>query len=174
MMPEGIEQWVWVSDFFGFSTGDMNPAMAKQFVDLSAIHYPERLGAYVVIDAPFIFEGLWRLVKPWLDPVTVQKIVFVPYDVTKPDSKLVQRMHELFPQDVANWLIHEMAENRLKANYTSKTSFPYKDVYDLARNGHLTHEPTHDLRGSKDILKLYNDNPSLLLPQARALESPKN
>lgn len=170
MMPEGIEQWVWVSDFFGFSVGDMNPAMAKQFVNLSAVHYPERLGAYVVVDAPYIFEGLWKLVKPWLDPVTVQKIIFVPYDVGKADSKLVETMHQLFPHDLACWLLHEMAENRLKTNYTSKTSFHYKDIYQMACNGQLEYDPSHDLRGSKEILQRYNDNPSLLLPQASATE----
>lgn len=168
MMPEDVEQWVWVSDFFGFSFGDMNPSMAKEFVELSSVHYPERLGVYLVIDAPKIFEGLWKLVKPWLDPVTVQKIKFIPFDITKTDSILIKTMHELFPEDVARWLIHEMSENRVSANYKTKTSFSFKETYDQALDGKLKHKP-HDLRGSKEIVHLYNTNPNLLLPQANAL-----
>ena len=170
-MPQGVEQWVWVSDFFGFSTGDMHPGMAQQFVRLSAVHYPERLGLYLVIDAPFIFEGLWRLVKSWLDPVTVQKIRFVPYDIKKgrEGSKLIQALYDVFPADLAEWLIHEMAENRQKSHYTTKCSFHYKDVYEDALNGELQHQETHDLRGTKAIIQKYAENPSLLLPQANAL-----
>ena len=171
MMPEGIEQWVWVSDFFGFSYGDMNPAMAKQFVDLSAVHYPERLGAYLVIDAPYIFEGLWKLVKPWLDPVTVEKIMFIPYDVSKGESKssLVQKMHQLFPKDLAEWLLHEMAENRRKESFLQKKSFRYEELYNQASQGVVEIPRGHDIRGSKAVLAQYMENPSLLLPQAKAL-----
>lgn len=170
MMPEGVEQWVWVSDFFGFGMADMNPAMARKFVDLTANHYPERLGAYLVIDAPTIFEGLWRLVKPWLDPVTVQKIVFIPYDLKKgpQESKLVSKMNELFPQELADWLLHEMEENRKKQIYPTKTSFAYSELYKDACNGGLKKLEGHDIRGTSVVLQKYNENPELLQPQAGA------
>lgn len=29
VMPPGVEQWVWVCDFHGFSKKDVNPKMAK-------------------------------------------------------------------------------------------------------------------------------------------------
>ena len=52
-MPEGVGQWVWVSDFKGFGMSDCDPRLAKVFLDLSAAHYPERLGLFLVIDAPW-------------------------------------------------------------------------------------------------------------------------
>eukprot|EP00210_Caulerpa_lentillifera_P001533 g1471.t1 len=170
MMPDGVEQWVWVSDFFGFGMSDMSPAMARRFVDLTANHYPERLGAYLVVDAPTIFEGLWKLVKPWLDPVTVQKIIFVPNDIKKgsSQSRLYAKMHELFPKDLADWLICEIVENREKKIYTKKTSFVYSEAYKTAFNGGLKQIDGHDIRGTEIILKTYNANPALLLPQAEA------
>ena len=36
IMPEGVEQWVWLNDFIGFGVGDMNPALAVSFIDLMA------------------------------------------------------------------------------------------------------------------------------------------
>lgn len=79
MMPKGVEEWIWVSDFHGFGFADLNPSMARLFVDLLGTHYPERLGAYFLVDTPIIFQALWKVVKPWLDPVTAGKLVFVPY-----------------------------------------------------------------------------------------------
>ena len=52
-MPAGVGQWVWVSDFKGFGMSDCDPRLAKVFLDLSAAHYPERLGLFLVIDAPW-------------------------------------------------------------------------------------------------------------------------
>lgn len=55
-MPEGVGQWVWVSDFKGFGMSDCDPRLAKVFLDLSAAHYPERLGLFLVIDAPWYVQ----------------------------------------------------------------------------------------------------------------------
>lgn len=40
-MPPGVQQWVWVCDFYGFGVADINPKLAKAFLDISAEHYPE-------------------------------------------------------------------------------------------------------------------------------------
>ncbi|KIK70320.1 hypothetical protein GYMLUDRAFT_32319, partial [Collybiopsis luxurians FD-317 M1] len=37
-------------------------------------HYPETMGKFYIINAPFLFTGVWSVVKPWLDEVTVAKI----------------------------------------------------------------------------------------------------
>lgn len=39
--------------------------------------YPEILGQCFIKDAPWIFNGFWTLVRPLLDPVVANKIVFV-------------------------------------------------------------------------------------------------
>ncbi|KAJ7663012.1 CRAL-TRIO domain-containing protein [Mycena rosella] len=36
--------------------------------------YPECMGKFYIINAPFMFSGVWAMIKPWLDPVTVAKI----------------------------------------------------------------------------------------------------
>lgn len=37
-------------------------------------NYPEILGKMYIINAPFIFSGIWLIVKPWLDEKTKAKI----------------------------------------------------------------------------------------------------
>ncbi|QRV72601.1 hypothetical protein RhiJN_00615 [Ceratobasidium sp. AG-Ba] len=37
-------------------------------------YYPECMGKFYIINAPYLFSTVWGLVKPWLDEVTVAKI----------------------------------------------------------------------------------------------------
>jgi len=37
-------------------------------------YYPECMGKFYIINAPYLFAGVWTLIKPWLDEVTVNKI----------------------------------------------------------------------------------------------------
>ena len=46
--------------------------------DISAKHYPERLGLFLVVGALRIFSGLWHVLQPLVDPFTRQKIKFLP------------------------------------------------------------------------------------------------
>jgi hypothetical protein len=36
--------------------------------------YPERMGKFYLINAPFMFSTIWSVIKGWLDPVTQAKI----------------------------------------------------------------------------------------------------
>lgn len=36
--------------------------------------YPETLGKFYIINAPWAFSAVWTVIKPWLDEVTVKKI----------------------------------------------------------------------------------------------------
>ena len=57
------------------------PQQAYSFAcaaDISARHYPERLGLFLVVGAPRIFGGLWHMLQPLVDPVTRAKIKFLP------------------------------------------------------------------------------------------------
>jgi len=37
-------------------------------------YYPECMGKFYIINAPFLFSTVWACIKPWLDEVTVKKI----------------------------------------------------------------------------------------------------
>ncbi|KAG6849748.1 hypothetical protein H0H93_005546 [Arthromyces matolae] len=50
----------------------------KDYVSLasqiSSDRYPETMGKFYIINAPWAFSTVWAMIKPWLDPVTVAKI----------------------------------------------------------------------------------------------------
>ena len=77
-MPPGVEQWVWLSDFHGFGFKDTDPRLARIFLEVSAKHYPERLGLFYCIDAPGMFSMLWKCLQGMVDPVTRAKIRMLP------------------------------------------------------------------------------------------------
>ena len=41
-------------------------------------HYPERLCAALLVRAPSIFAASWKMIKPMIDPVTAEKVFFLP------------------------------------------------------------------------------------------------
>jgi hypothetical protein len=52
----------------------------NRILAILAHHYPERAHRVYWVDAPVIFRCVWAIVKPFLDPVTKAKCVFVTGD----------------------------------------------------------------------------------------------
>lgn len=49
---------------FELARTDVDPAMARVFLNVSAEYYPERLGHFVVLDAPSVFNMLFKVPIP--------------------------------------------------------------------------------------------------------------
>ena len=45
-----------------------------QAASIGQDRYPECMGKFYIINAPWAFSAVWSVVKPWLDEVTVAKI----------------------------------------------------------------------------------------------------
>lgn len=45
-----------------------------QAASIGQDRYPESMGKFYIINAPWTFSVVWNIVKPWLDEVTVAKI----------------------------------------------------------------------------------------------------
>lgn len=58
-------------------------------------HYPERLGELWFLNAPFIFWGLWRVVSPFIQQATKEKIKFLS------GREREQMLQQYIPQDVS-------------------------------------------------------------------------
>lgn len=170
-MPEGVEQWVWVCDFHGFGMADINPRLAKTFLDVSAEHYPERLGLFLVVDAPKLFSVLWNAIKYWVDPKTFKKIRFLPFDADEkhlPKSQLKAELDQHFESDTVSWILREMTDNRSKSIAKTKV-YSMPSIHKEASSGDLrsmTSSETHDHRGTPMLLDRYRSCPLLLEPQA--------
>ena len=73
--PLGDGKLTAIFDLRGASMENMDVAGLKQIFGLLQSHFPERLGRMVFLDPPVIFWGVWRVVSPFVDPVTRAKVV---------------------------------------------------------------------------------------------------
>lgn len=64
-------------DMSQFSLANMDHGAVKFIIQCFEGHYPESLGRLLIFKAPWVFSGIWSMIKGWLDPVVANKIVFV-------------------------------------------------------------------------------------------------
>ncbi|KAI1321453.1 hypothetical protein EDD11_005144 [Mortierella claussenii] len=90
LMPEGVQNLCIVIDFAGSSmTKNPGVAIAREIIHVLGSHYPERLGKAYIIHAPWFFFPFYKLISPFIDPVTKDKINFVDMKKQKPKSKII-------------------------------------------------------------------------------------
>lgn len=65
------------------STASQVLAYVREASKIGQDYYPERMGKFYCINAPFGFSTAFRLFKPFLDPVTVSKIFILSYNYQK-------------------------------------------------------------------------------------------
>ena len=65
-----------VFDMTDFSMANMDYTPVKFMIKCFEANYPESLGAVLVHKAPWIFQGIWKIIKGWLDPVVAGKVHF--------------------------------------------------------------------------------------------------
>ncbi|KAK3942080.1 Cral trio domain protein [Diplogelasinospora grovesii] len=65
-----------VFDMTGFSMANMDYTPVKFMIKCFEANYPECLGAVLVHKSPWIFQGIWKVIKGWLDPVVANKVHF--------------------------------------------------------------------------------------------------
>lgn len=66
-----------IFDMTQFALKNMDYQHLKFLIDLLENHYPESLGLALVVNAPWIFNSCWYLIKGWLDPGVEKKILFI-------------------------------------------------------------------------------------------------
>lgn len=65
-----------IFDFTKFTLANTDLAILKFLFKCIEAHYPECLGFMLIHRAPWIFNGIWNIVKKWIDPVVAAKISF--------------------------------------------------------------------------------------------------
>ncbi|OTA99951.1 hypothetical protein M426DRAFT_76060 [Hypoxylon sp. CI-4A] len=63
-------------DMTGFSLANMDYTPVKFMIKCFEANYPESLGVVLVHKAPWIFQGFWKIIRGWLDPVVASKVNF--------------------------------------------------------------------------------------------------
>jgi hypothetical protein len=74
--PDG--KMTWLLDYVGYSRQNQPPwKVSLSTLSIVQSHYPERLGRAVNFKPPFLFEIFWKAIRPFVDPVTREKLVFL-------------------------------------------------------------------------------------------------
>uniref|UniRef100_A0A5B7A4S0 Putative random slug protein 5-like n=1 Tax=Davidia involucrata TaxID=16924 RepID=A0A5B7A4S0_DAVIN len=94
-LPQDQEQMIWLIDFHGFNLSNISVKVTRETAHVLQDHYPERLGVAILFNPPKFFEPFWTVVKPFLEPKTVNKVKFVYSD--DPNTKNI--MEDLFEMD---------------------------------------------------------------------------
>ncbi|PKI83932.1 hypothetical protein MVES_001874 [Malassezia vespertilionis] len=65
-----------VFDLSGFGMKNMDWHALMTILQILEAYYPETLYKLYIVNAPWIFQGIWKAVSPLLDPVVRSKIIF--------------------------------------------------------------------------------------------------
>ncbi|ETI24799.1 hypothetical protein G647_04169 [Cladophialophora carrionii CBS 160.54] len=65
-----------VFDMTNFTMANMDYTPVKFMIKIFEANYPESLGAVLVHKSPWIFQGIWKIIRGWLDPVVAGKVHF--------------------------------------------------------------------------------------------------
>ncbi|PVU84771.1 hypothetical protein BB559_007423 [Furculomyces boomerangus] len=77
-MPKGVTKITILIDTTKMTFNTLvSPKTSIQFLDILQSHYPERLGKGLIVNPPGIFVFSYKVVSPFIDPVTKKKIMFV-------------------------------------------------------------------------------------------------
>mmetsp|Transcript_29237 Transcript_29237/g.58915 ORF Transcript_29237/g.58915 Transcript_29237/m.58915 type:complete len:268 (-) Transcript_29237:240-1043(-) len=62
-------------DYSAFNSPPMKTSRAT--LTILQDHYPERLGKFVIVDAPWYFHAFYNAIYPFIDKVTASKVTFI-------------------------------------------------------------------------------------------------
>ncbi|KAJ7030401.1 CRAL TRIO domain-containing protein [Mycena alexandri] len=77
LMPPGVES---LALLINYADKAKNPSFSTARTVLSILqdHYPERLGLALILNVPFLLNAFFKLITPFIDPITRQKMKFNP------------------------------------------------------------------------------------------------
>ena len=79
-----------------FTMANMDYTPVKFMIKVFEANYPESLGCVLVHKSPWIFQGIWKIIKGWLDPVVAAKVHFTngPEDLQEyiPRSQIISEL----------------------------------------------------------------------------------
>lgn len=95
---QGIEKMTLIADFdtenkLTKKSPDQN-TVARQFLSFLQNHYPERLSKAIALNPPWYIRLLYRIISPFMDPVTKKKIHFVNGNADYVKKELLQHIDE--------------------------------------------------------------------------------
>ncbi|KAL4783266.1 CRAL-TRIO domain-containing protein [Aspergillus varians] len=90
LMSPPVETATILFDMTGFSLANMEHSPLKFIIRCFETYYPECLGVLLIHNAPRVFNGVWKVIKPWLSKRTVERIHF---------TRTVEELEEFIDRD---------------------------------------------------------------------------
>lgn len=76
LMTHPSDKIVIIFDVSGFGMKNLDWHTLTTILKILEAYYPETLYKLYIHNAPWIFQGIWKMLRPMLDPVVREKIVF--------------------------------------------------------------------------------------------------
>lgn len=156
-LPPNQEQMIWLVDFWNFSLANVSVKSAKETAHVLQNHYPERLGVAIMYNPPRIFEQFYKIVRPFLEPKTRNKVKFV-YTDDPTSNKIMEELFDIEQLESAfggksseSFDIHKYAQ-RMKEDDDKKRSLWEKGIDPFAS--------TRCISTTKITSSSENDDPS--------------
>ncbi|VDP70560.1 unnamed protein product [Echinostoma caproni] len=102
----GKDQWIIIIDCTGLTLPCCNPKLGKQFNQTFGNCYPEHLARFFLVHHNPFFQGIWKAIRVFVDPVTVKKVKLVRKE------KISKVFDEYFDAEMSEWLKTELALNK--------------------------------------------------------------
>ncbi|EOD48177.1 CRAL-TRIO domain-containing protein [Neofusicoccum parvum] len=77
MLSPPVDTAMLIFDMSNFTLANMDYTPVKFMIKCFEANYPESLGGVMVYKAPWVFQGIWSIIRGWLDPVVASKVHFV-------------------------------------------------------------------------------------------------
>ncbi|KAI1270533.1 CRAL/TRIO domain-containing protein [Xylariaceae sp. FL1019] len=107
MMRPPNDKCCLIFDLTGFGLKNMDYHVVRFLISVFEARYPETLGLVLIHNAPFVFWGLWSMIKGWLDPNIASKVNF-----TRTSADMLQFI----------------APENLQASFGGKDNFEYEYI----------------------------------------------
>ena len=113
-MGPGVERFVYIADLYNISIANMDLKTNIAFFRTIQAPYRGRLGQIFLIDPPSAIWLALKLIKPFLRPETLEKVLFVK------SSDLATILPPLVGEEMAHKMIGEITENHDKTKALQK------------------------------------------------------
>ena len=79
MLGHPVEEGTVVMDLSNMTVQNIDYQHIRFLINTAQNQYPETLGLALMLNAPRGFNMVWRVIRPWMDPVVASKVRFVDH-----------------------------------------------------------------------------------------------
>lgn len=143
-----------------FTMSNMDYTPVKFMIKIFEANYPESLGAVIVHKAPWIFQGIYKIIKAWLDPVVAAKVHFTSHvddlETYIPRNQIIKELGG--DEDWSYTYIEPIpGENAQMNDHAARQRLEAERVLDVTHFQNKTYDWIHATSGGAEAVKKDRD-----------------